>query len=159
MKGEVSMDRREMERNVKVLVNCWKQDKLLEYSYISSLLHQRNNSSYIVELMKEVKKGIEEAVTEQRNKPLITHEERMEIVNEWNLIGENDCRTALPHVTELLKQVLDSISEPEKINCGCYVWSEVAQEHVEPNPGCWKCEGKGWYFKGQKGKKPEVKRK
>ncbi|AIW03605.1 hypothetical protein CPT_Moonbeam207 [Bacillus phage Moonbeam] len=80
----------------------------------------------------------------------ITHEQKMEILEEWNLIGENDCRTALPHLTELLTKILDSVSDPEKINCGCYVWSEKLQEHVEPNPLCKKCGGMGWYYKRER---------
>lgn len=141
------MDKREMEKNVKVLVTCWKQGKLLEFSYINSLIHQRNNAKYIIEIMEKVKEGIEAVVSEQEKKPLITYEERTEIAAEWDLIGENDCHPPSVYLTRLLSKVLDSVSEPEKINCSCYVWDEVIEEHVEPNPVCKKCGGQGWYFK------------
>ena len=144
------MDKREMDRNATALVNCWKQNKLLEYSYIVSLIHKQHSVKYTTELMKEVKKRIEKSVIEEQQQPLITHEERMEIVAEWNLIGENDCRLPSNYVTDLLGKVLDSVSEPEKINCNCYVWDEVIEEHVEPNPLCRKCGGQGWYFKKDK---------
>lgn len=141
------MEKREMERNVTALVNCWKQGKLLEFSYIHSLIHQRSNAQCIVEIMKRVKEDIEVAVADKEKKPLITHEERMEIMSEWDLIGENDCRLPSNYVTGLLNKVLDSVSEPKKISCSCYVWDGVIEEHVDPNPVCKKCGGQGWYFK------------
>lgn len=81
----------------------------------------------------------------------ISFEKKEELLNQWSSIGENDCPSPPIELTELLNEILDSISEPEKIECDCFYWCKEKRDIVEPDPKCEDCNGEGWYYKKEKG--------